>query len=60
MCTQVMSRLPEPMPRNASAADRAAADGHALADGVAVADLGLRRLAAILQILRRDADRVNG
>ena len=44
----------------ASAAHRAAADGHALADGVAVADLGLGRFAPVLQILRRHADRAEG
>src|SRR6185437_15108239 len=38
----------------------AAANGHALADGVVVADLGLGWLALILQILRRHADRGEG
>ena len=40
--------------------DRAAADGYIFADGVVVADHGLGRLAAILQILRRNADGAKG
>src|SRR5208282_515458 len=44
-------------PRDAAAAYRAAADGHALADSVVVAEDGFSGFTAILQILWRHAGR---
>ena len=43
-------------PGYAAAARGAAADGHALADRIVVADLGFGRLARVLQVLRRHTD----
>ena len=52
-----MNRLRSPIVVDAAAAGRAAVDGDELAEDVAGADLEARRLAAVLQVLRRQADR---
>ena len=52
-----MNRLWSPMRRDAAAALGAAMDGDELAEDVALADHEPRRLATVLQVLRRQADR---
>src|SRR6185437_2871275 len=46
--------------RNTASARRAAADGHAFANGIVIAEDRFRRLAAIFQVLRGDPDRAEG